>query len=520
MWDSTILLGVIVAAHAVIASPVKARSPYIVKESHDVPKKWEVKGVAPSDHMLHLKIGLKQDRFEELEKHLHEGMPTLAFSYSMPNLHTVSDPDHKRYGSHLSFDHVQELVKPSEETLELVHEWLSQNGVSDLNYSPAKDWINVYIDVDSAERLLETKYSIFEHEDGSQLIRAPKWSLPAHLHDLVDTIQPTTSFMRSKPASKDSIQFKEPWIPPTYKPPTSGPVSKVCKFFPVTIECFRTLYGTLNYVPRVPGKNKIGFNNFLGQIPVRPDIFKFLKKYRPEAAPNAYTFKSIEIDGGPAAQYRPVTVAEANGDDNYREANLDAQTILGMTYPEPVYSYSTGGQPPFNPDINTPENTNEPYLTWVNFALAQKDLPQVITTSYGDDEQTIPKSYAVRVCKEFAQLGARGVSLLVSSGDGGVGGEDADACVTNDGKNTTTFLPAFPAGCPYVTTIGATQQFQPEVSAYRPAGIGPDGKNHGFYASGSGFSSYFARPAWQNAVVPAYIKSLKGLNDGLYNKSM
>jgi tripeptidyl-peptidase-1 len=413
---------------------------------------------------------------------------------------------------------IHDFVKPSDDTLELVHEWLSDNGVSDLNYSPAKDWINVYIDVESAERLLDAEYSVYQHEDGSALVRAPKWSLPIHLHELVDTVQPTTSFMRSKPQSTDYMQFADHPEPEGYKAPTTGPISKVCTFFPVTIECFRTLYQTINYVPRVPGINKIGFNNFLGQVPVRPDIFKFLQKYRPEAAPEAFTFKSIEIAGGPPALYRPLNATEAAGDDFVREANLDAQTILGMTVPGPVYSYSTGGSPPFIPDLNTPTDTNEPYLVWVNYVLGQKDVPQVISTSYGDDEQTVPKSYAERVCKQFAQLGARGISLLVSSGDGGVGGGDPTTCVSNDGKNSSTFLPAFPAGCPYVTTVGATQNFQPEVSAYRAPGLGPDGKNHSFYASGSGFSYYFPRPSWQDDVVPPYVKSLKGLYDGLYNK--
>jgi hypothetical protein len=37
----------------------------------------------------------------------------------------------------------------------------------------------------------------------------------------------------------------------------------------------------------------------------------------------------------------------------------------------------------------TPTNTNEPYLDWLNFILAQTAIPQVITTSYGDDEQTV-----------------------------------------------------------------------------------------------------------------------------------
>ena len=44
----------------------------------------------------------------------------------------------------------------------------------------------------------------------------------------------------------------------------------------------------------------------------------------------------------------------------------------------------------------------------------------------------------------FAQLGARGTTLLFGSGDAGVGGGN---CKTNDGKNVTQFQPAFPASC-------------------------------------------------------------------------
>ena len=54
------------------------------------------------------------------------------------------------------------------------------------------------------------------------------------------------------------------------------------------------------------------------------------------------------------------------------------------------------------------------------------------------------------VCNMFAQLGARGSSLLFSSGDGGVGGfmvGDND-CVSNDGAGVR-FQPVFPASCKY-----------------------------------------------------------------------
>lgn len=49
-------------------------------------------------------------------------------------------------------------------------------------------------------------------------------------------------------------------------------------------------------------------------------------------------------------------------------------------------------------------------------------------------------------------IGARGVTLTFSSGDGGVGDGDPDPatqeCFTNDGRNKTEFLPAFPPSCP------------------------------------------------------------------------
>jgi tripeptidyl-peptidase-1 len=43
------------------------------------------------------------------------------------------------------------------------------------------------------------------------------------------------------------------------------------------------------------------------------------------------------------------------------EADLDTQFGLGLSYPTPGTFYSVGGSPPFNPDVMTPTDTNEPY---------------------------------------------------------------------------------------------------------------------------------------------------------------
>lgn len=275
--------------------------------------------------------------------------------------------------------------------MDLVHKWLSQHGISDFHHSPARDWISILVNVSSAERLLNTKYSVFEHKDGSQLIRTLEWSLPQNLHELVDTIQPTTSFMLPRGQRFLSILSDELYTPPGFRTPAQDSIAKACSITSVTIDCFNNLYGTLNYQQKSTATNKIGFTNYLKQAPIRPDVEAFLEEYNPSAASNAYAFRSIEIAGGPPAVNQSLTQADldaAGMQNNWVEANLDAQTILGMVGSPQVYSYSTGGSPPFEADLHTTTNTNEPYLTWLNYLSGQQDIPQVISTSYGDDEQT------------------------------------------------------------------------------------------------------------------------------------
>ncbi|KAL9051144.1 MAG: hypothetical protein Q9162_006216 [Coniocarpon cinnabarinum] len=69
---------------------------------------------------------------------------------------------------------------------------------------------------------------------------------------------------------------------------------------------------------------------------------------------------------------------------------------------------------------------------------------------------------------------------------------------------------SFPASCPFVTAVGATQQFDPEIAAADP--------NNGF-TSGAGFSNYFAQPSYQSSQVNAYVTSLGTEYAGLYNSS-
>jgi len=71
---------ILIAAQAAFSSPVRIRSPYAVKESHYVPNKWTNLGFPDPEHRINLQIGLKQGNFDELEKHLWEGISKTLYS--------------------------------------------------------------------------------------------------------------------------------------------------------------------------------------------------------------------------------------------------------------------------------------------------------------------------------------------------------------------------------------------------------------------------------------------------------
>jgi tripeptidyl-peptidase-1 len=438
-----------------LPSPVK--STYSVKERHPVPRDFVEVGKPHKDEVIHLQIGLKQQNEGVIESHLLE----------------ISDPKHPRHGQHMTAEEIHAIVAPADETVELVNAWLAEHDITNALYSPGKDWISIVVTIEKAEQLLQTKYSVFEHSrDGTTISRTAEWSLPLHLHEHIDVVQPTNSFFRPTAHASlpvlDGGDTGQTWFENEGKAKYDAlvsdlraPINAICNISFTTVACIRTLYGTIGYTPQVPGKNNIGLCNYLNNTNKRSDIYKFLENFRPDADPSySHEFPIVNIanaknDQGP---YTPAQIASGHN----IEGNLDAELIIGITYPTPLTAFSTGGAPPYIPDLTTPTDTNEPYLTFLNYALAQSDLPQVISSSYGDDEQTVPESYAKKACAGFAQLGARGISIIFSSGDFGVG--LPHKCFSNTDPSKREFLPVFPGGCPWVTTVGGTKGFSPEVA--------------------------------------------------------
>ncbi|KAF8263318.1 hypothetical protein EI94DRAFT_1700950 [Lactarius quietus] len=82
-------------------------------------------------------------------------------------------------------------------------------------------------------------------------------------------------------------------------------------------------------------------------------------------------------------------------------------------------------------------------MTWLKFLLDLEHIPPTINISWANPETSVPWTYyATPLCNLFAQLGLRGVSVLIASGDNGV-------CHGNcqDGAGSVRFYTMFPASC-------------------------------------------------------------------------
>ncbi|KAJ3268551.1 hypothetical protein HDV01_002590 [Terramyces sp. JEL0728] len=449
-------------AAVVLSMPNPALNSFVLKDSIKVPTGWvEQHNFVNLDQTVDFGFGLKQTNMDQLVAKLFE----------------VSDPSHSNYGKHLTKEQVDALTAPSQETIKAVTDWLVENGVdaSKISLNSAKDWLHVKLPLSKAQQLLKANYKSFTHpESGKTVVRTTEFSLPEKVHQHIDLVKPTTLFgaRPKKIAQSQASGLKS----------LAG--SADCSNG-VTPSCLKSLYNIGTYAP-TNKNNQVAVTSYEGQYASTADLQQFLGKYNPTA--KKATFKFVSVNGG-----KNVDSPGSSG----VEAALDIETTVGLTYPTQNIFYSTGDGDTSIQYFHQPDD-------WALALLAKSNsqLPQVVSTSYGDDEPNYPSDFAVRACNDFAKLGARGVSLIFASGDGGVnGGHGQSQCQGADGS--TQFVPVFPATCPFITSVGATTDI-PETAAQLSSG---------------GFSNYFSRPSYQDSAVNSYLNFLGSTYSGYYNSS-
>ncbi|TFY57291.1 hypothetical protein EVJ58_g7105 [Rhodofomes roseus] len=410
-------------------------------------------GAANADHMLSLRIGLVQNNLQGLYDALRD----------------VSDPSSDKYGQHLSREEVEAFVAPTSDSFSAATTWLNKNGLNATAVSPARDWLAVNISVSQANSLLSADYSLFTHDATStETIRTLEYSLPTDLQAHIDCVHPTTTF----PSVINHSPILESW---TRREDTgeveARDVTPCGSGSPNMVpECLQAMYG-IPTTPATQSSNQIAVTGYDGIYAEQADLQSFLTAYRPDVS-NTTTYSVISVNNGTDPQWR---------ENAGTEANLDIEYAVGLATNVSAYFVTVGG------------SFDDALLDAANYLLSMDSPPQVVSTSYGDNENVLSEKLANSICNAYAQLGARGVSILYASGDGGVSGNQAS-------DNCTEFVPVFPASCPYVTTVGATTEQPTEIGAS---------------FSGGGFSNYFAQPAYQSAAVASYLSALGSNSSGL-----
>jgi tripeptidyl-peptidase I len=232
----------------------------------------------------------------------------------------------RRYGAHLSKEQVAELVAAHPDTIELVGAWLEHHGVptSSASFTHGGGWLTLSrVPVAQADALISASYRLYRHtETNETILRTIGYSLPAALHEHVQTVVPTSHFgspkpyrrtprlMRNAPTLPKSGQETQNASTPLLSRGTEPQVPSSCSHT-ITPTCLRRLYNTEGYTPRAAGKNKIGAVEYFGVSANQSDLAKFMGLFRPDAEAVRSQFSVVLVNGGINNQSNPSTEVRA-----------------------------------------------------------------------------------------------------------------------------------------------------------------------------------------------------------------
>ncbi|KAF7365748.1 Family S53 protease [Mycena venus] len=327
---------------------------FVVQESlAGAPQGFAKVGPATDPTPINLRIALASSNFAGLEKALYD----------------VSTPSSVNYGNHLSKDEANAFLAPSDDAVAAVQAWLTSYGLVATKSNGAGDWLSVTVPVSKANEMLSAKYETFEHvASGKTYARTLSYALPVEIADHVAAIHPTSTF--NNPESLRPVLSAPK---PASGIPTDATPSCATTLTPA---CLQSLYG-IPTTRATESSNTIAVSGFIEQYANKADLTSFLKKFRTDIS-SSTTFTLQTLDGGSD----PQTASKAGV-----EANLDIQYTVGVATGVPVFFVSVGE--------NFQDGDLEGFLDIVNFLLGEENVPLVMTTSYGQNENTISKSLAL-----------------------------------------------------------------------------------------------------------------------------
>ncbi|KAH6662175.1 Pro-kumamolisin [Halenospora varia] len=519
-------------AVAISASPVITPSHVVHERRSMPPQNWSKHSRLHPASVFPIRIGLAQQNLHRAEEFLSQ----------------VSHPLSADYGKHWSPQKVADMFAPSAETVFVVKAWLSGAGIDlkRVRMSAGRNWMEFNATAMEAERLLKTEYHLYNHDTGHKHIACEEYSIPSHLTEHIDIITPTVDF--DKKIGSTRRLHKDDQIPPPLQhlnkrnkrelgkaivgsatdasnPKQGAAVVNALMTLEncdsmITPACLQALYD-------MPPGSKAATNNTMGVVEYTPQAFLqkdmdiWFKQFSPDQVGRAPNTNLID---GAIVQTMNQSFS-LNG-----ESALDLQYAMGLIYPQQVTLYQVGDIVAGGSFNNFLDAIDGSYCTFMggdskdpNIDAQYPDTQpggftgpkncggftstNVISTSYGFNEADLGRKYEERQCAEYMKLGLQGVTVLYSSGDFGVAGNGGQCInpVTGAFNNGSSgmFNPSFPGGCPWITSVGATQIVNgstvrtPEIASQK------------VIFSGGGFSNIFAMPSYQSNAVKSYFSNNK-----------
>lgn len=159
---------------------------------------------------------------------------------------------------------VKAFAAPTQETVSLVTEWLSDNGITAKTTGAFDDWLSFTIPVSKASSLLDAQFNTFVHTPtGDRMIRTLSYSIPADLVAHIEVVQPTTAFVKTRFGSGTPVMS----IPIPRAANLTGralPAPSSCASV-ITPACLEALYGIPTTLA-TQTSNQLGVSGFIDQF--------------------------------------------------------------------------------------------------------------------------------------------------------------------------------------------------------------------------------------------------------------
>jgi tripeptidyl-peptidase-1 len=418
-------------------------------------------------------------RVEHLEATVHETVWAVVQNTAMlrDELIAVSDPASPRYGQHYTFDEVGDLVA-NEKATNAVVTFLTQQNCDVISVTPRGEYIRAAATVKVWNEILDADFQYYvssskRGEDDMKIIRTVKYSIPEELTDSVYFVGNTVSL----PAGG----LLRPNAPVVSESPRAS------KTYNVTPSVLKSYYS---------------IGDAVGSKASTVAVFETGQNYSPSdlvlfQTANNISKQRVAVDIGGMNSSNACMFDQ----DLCVEANLDVQYLMAVAENSPFTYFSV----PFTSNVTFTDTL----VTWMEYMVSAKNPPLVQSASYGTTESSLSIPQMRAFCAEAQKLGLQGVSIFVASGDRG-----ANACSQSASGQYCVQAATFPATCPYVITVGATQGLPgPEIAQTSDV-------DDGVITSGGGFSTVFPRESFQTTAINNYLNTVSTKPTAKFNSSM